>query len=119
MPSRHILNNVICVASAAALMLAVIFSPIRPSSLSGVSARHDYLRQSVAVPPIHKARMALHSTGTPTSRVKALTSEGEEEDGTKSESAFHGSANPRPSRPVAAQKSISHLRTQAARPLRC
>lgn len=120
MIGRHIAKNAICIVSALALVLAVICSPIRPASLARTSLTLDFVRQSFAVPSIQKTRMTLSSVGAPTSRVKALQSEGEEDDDAlKGNRPTRVSGNVLPNRTPAGPNSTPLARTQTPRPLRC
>ena len=79
MSSREILKRGICIASALALLLAVMTSPIRPSSAAGGYPRPDCLRRNFAIPPTHSTRLSVTSVTSLSGRVKALRSESEEE----------------------------------------
>lgn len=79
MTDRTSLKRWICVASALALLVAVITSPLRALSSSGALARSDGFRRNLAIPPTRSASFALKSVTLRTAPVKAVRSETEEE----------------------------------------
>jgi hypothetical protein len=72
MGSRNLSNHGIRVASALALLLAVLTSPIRPPS-SDVPPGETYLRRNFALLASHPIRLSA-TTASPPERVKAIRS---------------------------------------------
>jgi hypothetical protein len=80
MSSRNIFRHVVCVVSALALLVAVITSPIRPSTLAVRSSNPDCLGRNVSSQyTTHSSRLSATSVTSPTNRVRALPSDKEEE----------------------------------------
>ncbi len=120
MSSRDVLNRGICVASALALLVAVMTSPIRPSNLARALSRPDCLRRNFAIPPTHSTRPSAMSIASPSARIKAVLSEEEEKTGGTTCSACCSSDLPRmPSLKPPAWGPASFGLLQAPRPLRC
>ena len=89
--SRDVLKNGICFIAAAALLLAVMSSPIRPPCPVGEGSPSDCLRRNLAVLRPHSARrfvvlpnrstrLSALSVASPPNQVKAVRSEGDEEE---------------------------------------
>jgi hypothetical protein len=82
MASRRVFNYCVRIASAIALFLAVTLSPLRPNPGTG-SSRSDFVRSDFARAPVRPAfppRLVPTSVASRQVSVKALRSEGEEED---------------------------------------
>jgi hypothetical protein len=115
-----LLHKILRVLSAAALLIAVATSPIRPARLLNEMARRDCLGRKYEIPPAKSTRFA--SSTVVTSRpgtVKALPSEGEEELGKADCPVRLASRQPtppsfKPTGAMAAPRS-----GQAVHPLRC
>ena len=71
MASGTSLNTCIRVASAVALLMAVVTSPIRPSG-STRSLSPNYVRRNLALPPTPPTRLPAVSVSSSLVRVKAL-----------------------------------------------
>jgi hypothetical protein len=80
MVNRPLLHHGIRVATAIALLVAVIISPIRPARSVGGSSHPVHLRHNFAGPTTHTPRHAVTSVTPRPVRVKALPSENEEEE---------------------------------------
>src|SRR5947209_14578837 len=79
MSSRDILKNGIRVASVLALLAAVLSSPIRPSTVAGRSPHPNFFRRSFALPPTYSNGPSGPSITSPSTRIKAVRSQNEEE----------------------------------------
>jgi hypothetical protein len=86
MADRNVLNRWICVASALALLVAVMTSPLRPLGSDGALSRPDCLQRNFATPPTRfatpptrSASLSLKSVTLRVAPVKAVCSENEEQ----------------------------------------
>jgi hypothetical protein len=79
MADRNVLTRWICVASALALLVAVMTSPLQPLSSNGGLSRPDCLRRNFALPLSGSASVSLKSITLRTVPVKAVRSENEQE----------------------------------------
>lgn len=78
MVDRKLYNRWICVASALALLVAVMTSPLRPLRINGASSPPDCLRRNYAIPPTRSISLSLKSISPRAASIKAVRSENEE-----------------------------------------
>jgi hypothetical protein len=79
MGGGNILNRWICIASALALLAAVMTSPLQPSIDHNAFSRPGFLRRNFAIPPTRSAFLSLKSVSLRAVSVKAVRSENEDE----------------------------------------
>jgi hypothetical protein len=79
MADRNVLNRWICVASALALLVAVMTSPLHPLSSSGGLSRPDCLRRNFAIPLPRSTSGPLKSLTLRIAPVKAVRAENEQD----------------------------------------
>jgi hypothetical protein len=79
MAARNIVNRWICVASALAVLVAVMTSPIRPLTPGDALFHPNCLRRNFGIPPTRSASFSLKSLTQRAAPVKAVRSENEEE----------------------------------------
>lgn len=79
MSERSLVRGLLDLAFAAALLVAVMTSPIRPPVSKTNLSRANYLRRNFGLPPTHSSRLfAIRDTSHPAT-VRILFSETEEE----------------------------------------
>jgi hypothetical protein len=117
MPKQFVLNHVVRLVSALALLAAVMTSPIRPSKAASGTSQPDYLRRNFGIP----RHGSTHRTAVPhTSRVvqvKALSSQ-TRLDWTTHPARHHDDLARTDSREPRRASSAFHL-DRAPHPLRC
>jgi hypothetical protein len=121
MSDRNILNRGICVASALALLVAVMTSPIRSLCPVNACSRLDCLRRNFAIPATHPARISLKTVVLRTAPVKAVRSETEEEklSGTSCPAWCASDLPPSSSPKAPAWAPATFGLAQSSQPLRC
>jgi hypothetical protein len=110
----------ICLGCTIVLLVAVMSSPIRPM-LSASTSSPDCLRRNFAVPTTKSkaARVSARPASSDRVRIKALTSENEEElRGMADSTSRLTDLSPTPS-PNSAQAVAAHGSISAPHPLRC
>lgn len=123
MADRNVLNRWICIASALALLVAVMTSPLQPLSSNGGLglSRPDCLRRDFAIPLTHSATHPLKSLTLRTAPVKAVRSESEEENLSRAAAPSwnHLGLPPSFSHQAPAWAPADLVPTRASQPLRC
>lgn len=72
-------SRCLLVASAVALLVAVISSPLRPTGLSHRASCSSFLRRNFAIPPTYSDRLSAKPAPSRIFTIKALPTESEKE----------------------------------------
>jgi hypothetical protein len=119
MSKRNVLDRGVCVASALALLLAVMTSPIRPVDTLRTCSPPNCLRRNFAIPPTHTARHFLKLATLGASLVKAVRSENEEEKLSRASRPAWYFFGLLPSPNASSSKLITPGLIRVSQPLRC
>lgn len=121
MADRIVVNRGICVASALALLVAVMIPPLRSSGPHRALSPPDGSRHSSTIPPARSASLSQKSITLRAAPVKAVNAEDEEEKLSRAACPVRCAVGLSPSSPLKtpARASAALGFTRPSQPLRC